>query len=92
MKYTSLTIKRTKADFINEAGDIKFSKYLPDIKFTDSYAFVNKSLSSIVKLIGKDKTVDENKILFSNTYDYIKFAYPEIAEELFPFCTKKGVI
>lgn len=185
MKYTSLTINKVKAEFRNNAGDVIYNQWLPAIKFTDSYAFVNRSLSSIVDLISEvdikrnlidkvmhtntlnsaNKTILEivilaaedalakmgeeitqfapdinyhrialptilenvyntrmilkehkvdftqritknmtlkqvipeiynqrNKTLFSNTYNYIKFAYPEIAEELFPHCTEKGVI
>ena len=87
MKYSSLTIKRTRAKI-----DKNTTVYLPDVKFTDSYAFVNMSLGAIVDTLKLNQSNDDLKKLFANTWNHLQTQYPEIADELLPLSTEKGII
>lgn len=59
MKYSSLIMK---AEYHKNVAGVK-SIYLPEIKFTDSYAFVDMSLSKIVDTLKMNITTEINKII-----------------------------
>ena len=85
MKYSGLIIKAEKATLANDE-----KIWLPAIKFTDSFAFINSSLGKIVSNIKRNQK--DLKPIFVKTYEFITKKYDSIASRLFDYATKKGVI
>lgn len=92
MKYQTLTIESTYGEFFNQRGDKLYTKYLPAVKFIDSYAFVPSSLAKIISDLQEGVSDDEKYQAFKNTKKYIEFKYPKIATKLFNYSTTKGSI
>lgn len=89
MKYSSLTLNREKA--ICQRDDTStFMLDLPEIRFTDSLAFLQSSLGDVVDTLKKSST--DLKSTFASTYQWLQSDYPDVAEELFELSTEKGII
>jgi hypothetical protein len=87
MKYSTLSFNQVFYKTEN-----KKKLYLPEVRFIDSYAFINMSLSSIVDNLKQGQTKEQIEKLFKNTKERIDSAYPSIKEELFNLSTEKGII